>query len=138
MGDQTSELEGLIDEHRELTTLGASLRRARGGPEAEISRLLNELRARLAHHTEREEAGLFRVLRDVEVPEEYVGLFEHDHGHFVELIEAATRSPDAVEPLVKDLEGHMVKEETDMFPAAEQLLGPDDWDRIDAAVAHLR
>ena len=32
----------------------------------------------------------------------------------------------------------MVREENDMFPAAEQLLGPADWDTIEAAVAHIR
>jgi hypothetical protein len=32
----------------------------------------------------------------------------------------------------------MQREENDMFPAAEQLLGPDDWTAIDAAVDGLR
>ena len=99
---------------------------------------MGELTAALAHHTEREEAGLFRTLREVKVPPEYMGLFEHDHGHLVELIESARRDRHGVDDLLKSLEAHMVREETDMFPAAEQLLSPADWDAVNAAVAHLR
>jgi hypothetical protein len=32
----------------------------------------------------------------------------------------------------------MAREENDMFPAAEQLLGPADWTAVEAAVAGLR
>ena len=54
------------------------------------------------------------------------------------MIRRARRDRRSVDDLVKSLEAHMVREETDMFPAAEQLLGPADWDAVDAAVAHLR
>ena len=137
MGDANTEIDGLIDEYRELLSIGASLRRASGQPNSEIDGLLDQLKMRLAHHTEREEAGLFQTLREVEVPPEYMGLFEHDHGHLVELIESAKRDRHGVDELLRSLEAHMVREETDMFPAAEQLLGPADWDTIEAAVAHL-
>jgi PPOX class probable F420-dependent enzyme len=43
-----------------------------------------------------------------------------------------------VDGLVKIFDAHMQREENDMFPAAEQLLGPDDWSAIDAAVNRLR
>ena len=68
MGDRDLEIDGLIDEHRELMTIMASLRRAAGQPDAEVNGLFGELTAALAHHTEREEAGLFRTLREVEFP----------------------------------------------------------------------
>ena len=138
MGDHDPEIYGLIDERRELMTIVATLRRAMGEPDSEVDGLLDQLEVALAAHTEREEAGLFHTLRDVEVPPEYMGLFEHDHGHLIELIESARRDRRSVDDLVKSLEAHMVREETDMFPAAEQLLGPADWDAVDAAVAHLR
>ena len=138
MGDHDLEIDGLIDEHRELMTIMATLRRAMGQPDPEVNGLLDQLEVALAHHTEREEAGLFHTLREVEVPPEYMGLFEHDHGHLIDLIESARRDRHSVDDLLKSLEAHMVREETDMFPAAEQLLGPADWDAVDAAVAHLR
>ena len=109
-----------------------------GQPDSELDGLLDQLETALAHHTEREEAGLFHTLHEVEVPPEYMGLFEHDHGHLVDLIESARRDRHSVDDLLKSLEAHMVREETDMFPAAEQLLGPADWDAVDAAVAPLR
>jgi hypothetical protein len=138
MGDRDLEIDGLIDEHRELMTIMAKLRDTAGQPDAEVDGLLGDLTTALAHHTEREEAGLFRTLREVELPPEYMGLFEHDHGHLFDLIETAKRDRHGVDDLLKSLDVHMAREEGDMFPAAEQLLGPADWDAIDAAVAHLR
>ncbi len=138
MGDHDPEIDGLIDEHRELMTIMATLRRAMGEPDSDVDGLLDELEVALAAHTEREEAGLFHTLRDVEVPPEYMGLFEHDHGHLIDLIESARRDGRSVDDLLQSLEAHMAREESDMFPAAEQLLGPADWDAVDAAVAHLR
>ena len=138
MGDRDPEIDGLIDEHRELMTIMATLRRAMGQPDSEVDGLLNQVEMALAHHTEREEAGLFHRLREVDVAPEYMGLFEHDHGHLIDLIESARHDRHSVDDLLKSLEAHMVREETDMFPAAEQLLGPADWDAVEAAVAHLR
>jgi Hemerythrin HHE cation binding domain len=128
MAEHDSEIDGLVDEHRDLMTIMGKLRHA----------VLDQLEKALAHHTEREETGLFHVLQDVEVGPEYMGLFEHDHGHLVDLIESARRDRHAVDDLIKSFEAHMLREENDMFPAAEQLLGPADWDAVDAAVAHLR
>ncbi len=138
MGDNDSEIDGLMDEHRELITIMATLRRAVGRPDPEFDEVLDRLEAALAHHTEREETGLFHTLHEVEVGPEYMGLFEHDHGHLVELIESTRRDRSNVDDLVRSMEAHMVREENDMFPAAEQLLGPADWDAIEAAVAHIR
>lgn len=138
MGDHEPEIDGLIDEHRELMTVMATLRRALGQPDSEVDGLLDQLERALAHHTEREEAGLFHTLREVEVPPDYMGLFEHDHGHLIDLLNSARRDRHSVGELLMSLEVHMVREENDMFPAAEQLLGPADWDAVDAAVAHLR
>ncbi len=137
MGDHNPEIDGLIDEHRELITIVATVR-AMGQPDSELDGLLDQLEMVLAHHTEREEAGLFHTLHEVEVSPQYMGLFEHDHGQLVDLIAAARRDWHSVDDLLKSLEAHMVREETDMFPAAEQLLGPADWDAVDAAVAPLR
>jgi hemerythrin-like domain-containing protein len=138
MGDHDSEIDGLIDEHRELMTTMAALRRALDDPNADVQGLLNQLEGALAHHTDREESGLFNVLRQVEVPEQYMGLFEHDHSHLVDLLHASQRDRDSVGALLNSLESHMAREENDMFPAAEQLLSPADWETVEAAVADLR
>jgi hemerythrin-like domain-containing protein len=138
MGDDDSEIDGLIDEHRELMTIMGKLQRAIGQPDSELDGLLDQLETALAHHTEREETGLFHTLHEVAVGPEYMGMFEHDHGHLVDLIGAARRDRSSVNDLVTSLQAHMVREENDMFPAAEQLLGPADWDAVGAAVAHLR
>jgi hemerythrin-like domain-containing protein len=133
-----SEIDGLIDEHRALMTILGNLQRATASAEPDVIELLDRLERSLAHHTEREEAGLFRILGDVDVGPRYVGLFEHDHDHLVDLIAAARRDRNNVKDLVKTFEAHINREENDMFPAAEQLLGPADWDAIEAAVANLR
>ena len=86
MDDHDSEIEGLIDEHRELMTILARLQRTAGEPGSDLDALLDQLDAELTHHTEREEAGLFHVLHQIDVSPEYMDLFEHDHHHLVELI----------------------------------------------------
>ncbi len=121
-----------------MITIIAALRRAVGTSDSDVDGLLDQLETALAHHTEREETGLFHALHDVEVPAEYMGLFEHDHGHLVDLLQSSRRDRQNVERLLTSLEAHMEREEADMFPAAEQILGTADWDAIEAAVAHLR
>lgn len=138
MADHDSEIHGLIDEHRDLITIMGRLRRAAAQPDTDVGVVLDELELALAHHTEREELGLLHTLGEVEVGPEYLGLFEHDHGHLIGLIATARTDRHTVDDLTKSLEAHMLREENDMFPAAEQLLGPADWDAIDAAIAHLR
>ncbi len=136
MGEHDPEIEGLVDEHRELMAIMAPLRRATD--DAEVDRLLEQMKAELAHHTEREETGLFHTLRSIDVGPEYMGLFEHDHGYLEELIESARADHQRVGELLDALDAHMAREESDMFPAAEQLLGPADWEAVSAAVAQLR
>jgi hypothetical protein len=40
----------------------------------------------------------------------------------------------AVGPVVELLADHTLREETDLFPAARQLLAPDQWDAVDQRV----
>ena len=137
MADHDSEIDGLIDEHRDLMAIMGKLKRAVSEPDSDVDEILDQLEMALAHHTEREETGLVQTLHEVEVGPEYLGLFEHDHGH---LVDSSSRPRDrqTVDDLLKSIEAHMLREENDMFPAAEQLLGPGDWDAVDTAVAHLR
>lgn len=136
MAVHDTEIDELIDEHRQMMTIMATLRRAGDG--SEVDELLDQLETALAHHTEREETGLFHTLHNVDVPAEYVGLFEHDHGHLVDLLQSSRRDRQNMDRLLQSLEAHMKREEADMFPAAEQLLSPVDWADIETTVAHLR
>lgn len=138
MTARDTEIDGLIDEHRQMIAIIAEIRRATGTSDSDVDAVLDQLETALAHHTEREETGLFHALHNVEVPAEYIGLFEHDHGHLVDLMQSCRRDRGEVERLLTSLEAHMEREEADMFPAAEQVLGPADWEAIDTAVAHLR
>ena len=138
MDEYNAEIDGLIDEHRDLMTIMGTLRDVVNVSDPDVSKILDQLATALAHHTEREEAGLFHTLRDVEVGPDYMDLFEHDHGHLVDLIESTRRERSTADDLINGFEVHMLREENDMFPAAEQLLSPADWDAVDAAVAHLR
>jgi hemerythrin-like domain-containing protein len=125
-----------VDDHRELMQVMGDLRRAADAGD-DLGGLLDRLSALLARHTEREESGLFHVLHQVDIPEQYVGLFRHDHAHFDDLVRAAREDPAAAGALLDALDAHMAREEDDMFPAARQLLGPADWDAVEAAVAGL-
>jgi hemerythrin-like domain-containing protein len=138
MSDHDGEIDELIDEHRDLMTIMAALRRAKDDPDADLRGPLDQLETALAHHTDREESGLFNVLRQIDVPAQYMGLFEHDHSHLVDLIHSSQRDRGSVDALLDSLEAHMAREENDMFPAAEQLLGPADWEAVEAAVVDLR
>jgi hemerythrin-like domain-containing protein len=138
MSDHDSEIDGLIDEHRDLMSIMAALQRGMDDPDADLQALLEQLETALAHHTDREESGLFNVLHRIDVPPQYMGLFEHDHSHLVDLIHSSQQDRHSVGALLTSLEAHMAREENDMFPAAEQLLGPADWEAVEAAVADLR
>jgi hemerythrin-like domain-containing protein len=137
MGDHDTEIDGLIDEHRDLMTIMGALRRTMNDPSPDEGKLLDQLETALAAHTRREEAGLFQVLGQLQVPPQYIGRFDHDHTHLVDLIHAVRSDRSGIEVLLNSLDAHIAREEDDMFPAAEQLLGPADWDAVQAAVARL-
>jgi Hemerythrin HHE cation binding domain len=137
MADRNAEIDRLVDDHRELMGVMAELRRAAADPDADLGGPLDRLEEALARHTVREESGLFHVLRQVDVPEQYVGLFRHDHQQVVGLLAAAREDRAQVPPLLEALDAHFAREEDDMFPAAVQLLGPADWDTVEASVAGL-
>lgn len=80
--------------------------------------LTTQLRVLLERHTRREEQGIFAALRDAGAGE-YVDRFDRDHA--------------VVESLLDELEGHIAVEESDLFPAARQLLGPAEWDEVERA-----
>ncbi len=61
-------------------------------------------------------------------------MFERDHDEIHRLLAECSggdwRQPAA--DLVHVLSEHIAREESDLFPAAHQLLRPDQWDAVDA------
>jgi hypothetical protein len=55
-----------------------------------------------------------------------------------ELLVGAAREPSALRPLIELVEDHILREETDLFPAARQLLDPAEWYAVDHRVSQPR
>lgn len=95
----------------------------------------DELHELLTVHAAREERGIFVQLRHADVPDDYVGMFEADH----DVIHALLDQRDGPEwrararELIDVLRDHILREETDLFPAAHQMLVPSQWDAVAAA-----
>lgn len=132
------EIAALSADHGALLSMTAALRLALAADHPVHGRPLEELRDLLVAHTEREELGLFAALRTAGVGPDYVDWFEDDHHRIEELLTSAAEERNAVRPLIELVEDHILREETDMFPAARQLLDPDDWDAIDDRVLASR
>lgn len=117
------QLAALSDEHAVLLGLLGELRA--GAP------VVNRLAETLDGHAAREERGVFAELRRAGIDPGYLDRFERDHERIHALIDAG-----AMAALVAVLEAHILHEETDLFPAAHQLLSPEQWDAVDAITTH--
>ena len=84
----------------------------------------------LVPHTEREERGIFAQLRAADVDHTYVARFERDHVEIDDLLASARQDLDAAAELIRRLNEHIAREESDLYPAAHQLLSPQQWDAI--------
>lgn len=128
---EISDLSGEHDEMAHLLgSLGAAVR-ANDRPQADVA--VTALHGLLHGHATREEQGVFAELR-AEVEDGYVAMFEHDHVEIHELLERAAGDEwaSAAVELASRLHDHILREESDLFPAAHQLLSADQWSRIDA------
>ena len=99
-------------------------------------RQLDEL---LRPHTRREELGIFAQLRHEVLDDEYVATFEHDH-ELIDRLLLECAGDDwklHVAELLALLQEHILREETDLFPAAHQMLEPARWRAVDEAVGAI-
>ena len=128
------QIAALSAEHERLLAITAAIRRGLAAGRA-VRPELDELTELLAPHAQKEEVGLFAVLRQAGVAEDYVGHFEEEHRRLEGLLETAGSEDQAATALVDLLDEHILREETDMFPAARQLLDAAQWDTIDEAVS---
>jgi hypothetical protein len=95
---------------------------------------VRELHDLLTSHADFEERGVFAELRASDVDADYVGRFEEEHARVHALLDecGADGWPGTARDLVAVLGAHIDREETDLFPAAHQLLTPAQWDAVDA------
>jgi hemerythrin-like domain-containing protein len=85
-------------------------------------------------HTVREEVGVFTQLRNADVDDRYVARFQADHDDVRLLLSAGDEDwRPTVANLVNLLNEHIEREETDLFPAAHQLLTPARWADVSIA-----
>src|SRR5262245_54422408 len=97
-----------------------------------LVRIAADLRSRLDQDATREEQGLFAQLR-AEVGDAYVDAFTTDHERIHSLVAAAAAGDvGAAKDLDRVLRDHILLEESDLFPAAHQLLSPAQWDAVAA------
>ncbi len=127
------EIAELSADHEELTRLIGRLRaaiEADDRPAAGV--VVAAMGHRLHPHAHREEGGVFAELR-CHVGDGYVDMFEQDHVLIHDLLHRAAGDewrPASVE-LAAVLGEHILREESDLFPSAHQLLDPDQWSHID-------
>jgi iron-sulfur cluster repair protein YtfE (RIC family) len=128
------EIAALSSDHERMLTLTAGLRRAHatGIPAPE---LFAELTAMLGPHSLREERGLYPALAAAVKDPEYVAMFKHDHDELDALVTRADTDQHIMR-IAALLEMHILREETDLFPAAYQMVGSPAWATIAKSVQH--
>lgn len=134
------EVAALSADHEVLLALLADLRGAIAAGDARRATIvLGALHGRLEHHAAREERGVFTQLREAAVAGDYVDEFERDHHHIHELLDDAGRGhwQATAREVVELLGDHIAREESDLFPAAHQLLAPEQWDAVDNGSAEV-
>jgi len=134
------QIAALSEDHEHLVHLLTELERAMGGDDPQPARdVIRQLHDGLHVHAAREERGVFAQMRQVVLDEDYVAMFERDHVELHRLIGDAGGAGwrDAAVGLSQVLRRHILREETDLFPAAHQMLEPAQWDAIDREMLAL-
>jgi hemerythrin-like domain-containing protein len=131
------EIASLSADHEVLLDLLADLQRSIVADDrAAATPTIAQLHDLLHHHGDREERGVFAELRHAGIDDDYVDTFERDHEDMHRLLDAHAE-PGWITPaseLVQVLARHITREESDLFPAAHQLLLPAQWDAVDDAI----
>ena len=127
-------IANLSVEHEELLGTLTDLQRKIDAHDAAAAMpLLVQLHDALTPHASREEDGVFTELEHAGIDHAYVSLFHQDHDTIHALLAGtdATEWEPAARELVRALRDHIEREESDLFPAAHQLLTPGQWDAVD-------
>lgn len=122
------EIAALSVDHERIGTLLHGLRH---GDDATIDQLIDQLTALLVTHSAREERGIYAHLARTEAGAGYVARFFEEHAQIDAAFAAARHDRRELASAIELLAIHIHDEETDMFPAARQVLGPSDWAAIE-------
>jgi iron-sulfur cluster repair protein YtfE (RIC family) len=137
-------IDELSEEHEHLLEQVSRLRRqARSGSHDEVARVLStHVVPALAVHTTKEERGIFTELRRSWVADDRLDALVGEHRAIEELIGRILAAEDGWRPLVRELadelSGHIVDEETDLFPYALYELTPTQWEAVEGLHRDLR
>lgn len=137
-------IDELSDEHEQLLEHVSQLRRlARKGSHDEVARILRaHVVPALAVHTDKEERGIFTELRRAWVADDRLDALVGEHRAIEELIQRILTAELEWRPLVRELadelSGHIVDEETDLFPYALYELTPAQWESVEGLHRELR
>jgi hypothetical protein len=131
------EIASLSADHERLLDHLAELRRAiDDGQQHRAEVVLARIHGLLDDHARREERGVFAELREADVDDDYLAAFEGDHAALHGLLDEMSR-PEWQRParaFADLLAEHILREESDLFPAAHQLLAPEQWAAVAAAI----
>lgn len=128
----------LMDQHEQITAVGAQVRHAiAGGDEPAAREALDELVGLLEPHVVWEEAGLFARMRAQGDFADHVASLEDEHVALYAALDSADEADGgwaaAVVTLLDDLDRHIYRENFGLFPGAIAVLDAEDWDAVDAA-----
>jgi hemerythrin-like domain-containing protein len=130
------EIDELSEEHDRLLDLAYALRRlARHGTHAAVLEIVDgEFAPLLAHHTDKEERGLFTQLRSNYEADGRLDTLTDEHRELEGLLASVRARQDGWQQvlirLVDDLARHILDEEVDLFPYAMYELGEAQWARV--------
>ncbi len=141
---QQPAIDELSEEHEQLLEQVSQLRRlARSGSHDEVADILRvHVVPALAVHTTKEERGIFTELRRSWVADDRLDALVGEHRAIEERIGRILAAEDDWRPLVRELadelSGHIVDEETDLFPYALYELTPAQWEAVESLHRGLR
>lgn len=126
----------LSDEHERIESLASALGSAHAeGAPTRTAQAAAELVAALAPHTDREEHGLFVEL-DAAGATEHADQLRTEHAQLDAVFRRVAHGDRAawaqLDSALRALHRHILREEQDVFPAADQLLDDAAWNRVNA------
>ncbi|MDO5739019.1 MAG: hemerythrin domain-containing protein [Ornithinimicrobium sp.] len=120
-------------EHTDIINAAGQLRRAcHQGDQPEVERAADEVARLLDPHTDAEEVGLFRVMRQQEEFADHIEQLCLEH-ETLDAQLAAIRAGDhaRMAEFDHDLRGHIEREDNGLFPASAIALDGPDWAEVD-------
>lgn len=135
---QLAPIAELMDEHTALVDEASFVRHDLGaGDQVSAMTRLTGLVARLDRHVRREEAGIFRAMRDAGEFVDEIDELESEHRDFAATIVTldidATDFAARVTALLDDLDAHVEREDLGIFPVSAVTLGAPGWATVDDA-----